>query len=132
MQTQYPSHEEATKALAVESRGFTPSPARFLPKEAIAACVTYRDAVRLAWENRAMRGMTQRTLAEHLEIPGSHLSNMLCKDGVDANGKPRQDLPARLIADYQRVLGNWAVSQWMNRQTRLTIMEEVINSQGNL
>lgn len=132
MQTHYLPHEEANQALAAEPRGFTPSPARFLPKEEVAACVTYRDAVRLCWKHRNPRGMTQRTLAEHLDIPASHLSSMLNEEPVDENGKARQDLPARLIDETQRVAGNRAISQWLMRQARLTIMEEVINSQGNL
>jgi hypothetical protein len=132
MQTQYTTREEAPQTLAVDTRGFTPASARFLPKEEVAACVTYRDAVRLCFKYREPRGMTQRTLAEFLEIPGSHLSNMLCEDAFDANGKPRQDLPARLIKEMERITGNRGISQWLMRMARLTIMEEVINSQGNL
>ena len=132
MQTQQVTIEGLTKALAVESRGFTPSSARFFSKEAIAACQSYRDAVCLAWENRSMRGMTQRTLAEYLEIRPSHLACMLCRDGVDAKGKARQDLPARLIAEFERVVGNRVVSQYQAREGRLTLMEEFMNSQGSL
>jgi hypothetical protein len=132
MQTLHTTREEATNALAVEPRGSNPPSARFLPREEIAACASFRDAVCLAWDHRTMRGMTQRTLAELLEIPGSHLSNMLCKDGVDRHGKARQDLPARLVADFEHVVGNRAVSQYLMRLARLTLMEEVINSQGNL
>jgi hypothetical protein len=129
MQMQSTPHKAAAQALETDPRGFTPSSARFLPKEAIAACVSYRDAVLLAWENRSPRGMTQRTLAEHLEIKGSHMSNMLSREPVDRHGKPRQDLPARYIADYEREVGNRGVSQYLARVAMLTLMEEVINSQ---
>lgn len=129
MQMQQTSNKAAAQALETDPRGFTPSSARFLPKEAIAACASFRDAVCLAWEHRAIRGMTQRTLAEHLEIKGSHMSNMLNREPVDRHGKPRQDLPARYIADFEREVGNRALSQWLMRLARLTLMEEVIDIQ---
>ncbi|MFM0243818.1 helix-turn-helix domain-containing protein [Paraburkholderia sediminicola] len=100
--------------------------ARFLPRETIAACTSFRDAVCLAWDNRARRGMTQRTLAELLEIKPSHMSNMLSREPVDRHGKPRQDLPARYIADFERVVGNRGVAQYLARMAMLTLMEEVI------
>ncbi|MFL9904730.1 XRE family transcriptional regulator, partial [Paraburkholderia fungorum] len=122
-------NKAAAQALETDPRGFTPSSARFLPKEAIAACASFRDVVCLAWEHRAIRGMTQRTLAEKLEIKGSHMSNMLNRDPVDRHGKPRQDLPARYIAEFEREVGNQALSQWLTRLSRLTLMEEVIDTQ---
>lgn len=129
MQTQRTSH---TAAPAFETdRGYASPAARFLPKEAIAACASFRDAVCLAWEHRALRGMTQRTLAEKLEIAGSHMSNMLSREAVDRHGKPRQDLPARYIAAFEREVGNRAVSQYLARLAALTLMEEVI-TRGSL
>ncbi|AOJ65392.1 hypothetical protein WJ32_23175 [Burkholderia ubonensis] len=103
---------------------------RFVAPESIAECATFRDAVCLAWELRAVRGMTQRTLAELLDVPASHLSNMLNRDPVDRHGKPRQDLPAKLIADFERVVGNRAVSQYLARMAMLTLMEEVIQQRA--
>jgi hypothetical protein len=132
MQIQQTPNRAAAHALEADPRGFTPSSARFLPKEAIAACASFRDAVCLAWEHRALRGMTQRTLAERLEIKGSHMSNMLNREPVDRHGKPRQDLPARYIAEFEREVGNRALSQWLARMAMLTLMEEVITSQRGL
>lgn len=103
--------------------------ARFLPKDAIAACGSFRDAVRLAWDNRVQRGMTQSILAAHLEIANSHMSSMLHRCAVDGHGKARRDLPARSIADFERVVGNRAISQYLSRMAMLTLMEEVIHSQ---
>lgn len=102
---------------------------KFLSREQIAACASFRDAVVLGWKNRAVRGMTQRTLAELLDVPPSHMSNMLNHEAVDRHGKARQDLPARLVADFERVVGNRAVSQWLSRMAMLTLMEEVIQRQ---
>ncbi|WP_231957521.1 XRE family transcriptional regulator [Paraburkholderia tropica] len=120
------------QGLPAESSRSATSASVFLPREQIAACASFRDAVCLAWDQRAIRGMTQRTLAETLEVPASHLSNMLNRDPVDRHGKARQDLPAKLIADFERVIGNRAVSQYLARMAMLTLMEEVITAQRGL
>ena len=132
MQMHHMPHEAATQALESDPRGSIPPSARFLPRGEIASCASFRDAVCLGWENRAIRGMTQRTLAEKLDVPNSHMSNMLNREAVDRHGKPRQDLPAKLIADFERVVGNRAVSQWLARMAMLTLMEEVITTQRGL
>jgi len=103
--------------------------AKFVSREQIAACVSFRDAVCLAWDNRAVRGMTQRTCAELLDVPPSHMSNMLNRQAVDRHGKARQDLPARLVAGFQRVVGNDVVSQWLTRDAQLTLLEEMLQRQ---
>ena len=110
--------------------GYASAPFRFLPRDEIAACASFRDAVCLAWDRRAVRGMTQRTLAELLEIQPSHMSNMLNRQAVDQHGKPRQDLPARYIADFERHVRNRGVTQYLIRLAMLTHMEEVIHAQG--
>ncbi|MGU7784911.1 helix-turn-helix domain-containing protein [Burkholderia sp. PU8-34] len=119
-----PHHQPASGARAEQ--------AEFVPQESIAECRSFRDAVFLAWEKRVERGMTQRTLAERLEVPASHLSNMLNRDPVDRHGKARQDLPARLIADFERVVGNRAISQYLARMAMLTLMEEVIQQRATM
>ncbi|WP_323120010.1 helix-turn-helix domain-containing protein [Burkholderia alba] len=112
--------------------GVQPNPAEFVPQESIAECASFRDAVCLAWEQRAVRGMTQRTLAELMDVPASHLSNMLNRDPIDRHGKARQDLPARHIADFERIVGNRAVSQFLARMAMLTLMEEVIHTRATM
>ncbi|WP_342705186.1 helix-turn-helix domain-containing protein [Burkholderia arboris] len=119
-----PHHQPASGARAEQ--------AEFVPHESIAECRSFRDAVFLAWDQRVERGMTQRTLAERLEVPASHLSNMLNREPVDRHGKARQDLPARLIADFERVVGNRAVSQYLARMAMLTLMEEVIQQRATM
>jgi hypothetical protein len=128
MQTQQTPHKAAAPALDSGSSTAGSVP-KFLPKDAIAACSSFRDAVRLAWDSRSMRGMTQRTLAETLDVKTSHMSNMLSNQAADRHGKPRQDLPARHVADFERVVGNRAVTQYLIRMAMLTLMEEVIHSQ---
>lgn len=132
MQIQETPHKAPAGAHEQVPRESTGTHARFLSREAIAACTSFRDAVCLAWDNRARRGMTQRTLAEHLEIKTSHMSNMLNREAVDRHGKPRQDLPARYLAEFEREVGNRAVSQWLARMAMLTLMEEVITTQRGL
>lgn len=126
MQIQETPHKAPAGAHEQVPRDLSSAPARFLSREAIAACTSFRDAVCLAWEHRSRRGMTQRTLAELLEIKPSHMSNMLSREPVDRHGKPRQDLPARYIAAFERVVGNRGVAQYLARVAMLTLMEEVI------
>jgi hypothetical protein len=132
MQTQETPHKAPAYALDHAPPDAPRVSMRFLPREAIAACATFRDAVLLGWKHRARSGMTQRTLAELLDVKPSHMSNMLNREAVDRHGKPRQDLPARLVADFERVVGNRAVSQWLTRMAMLTLMEEVIQRQETL
>ncbi|MEK6419996.1 MAG: helix-turn-helix transcriptional regulator [Burkholderia gladioli] len=106
--------------------------AEFVPHESLSECRSFRDAVCLAWDLRETRGMTQRTLAEQLDVPASHLSNMLNREPVDRHGKPRQDLPAKLIAAFELVVGNRAVSQYLARMAMLTLMEEVIQARATM
>lgn len=97
---------------------------RFLPSHEVVACGSFRDAVRLAWRSRAVRCMTKKDLADALGVAASHMSNMLNRDAADRHGKPRQDLPARLVADFERVVGNHAVTQYLTRVALLTLVEE--------
>lgn len=94
----------------------------FLPADVIAGCSTYREAVRVAWAHRRVKAMTQRSLAERTECYPSHVSDYLHSDD-----KPtRRSLPADKVPAFSAAVGNWGVQQWLNRQSRLTILEEVI------
>lgn len=94
----------------------------FLPDEVIVQCSTYREIVRASWAHRRIKGMTQRTLAERIGCYASHVS-----DYLQADDKPsRRDLPAECLNAWAATVGNWAVQQWLARQSKLTIMEEVI------
>ncbi|VVE53137.1 hypothetical protein PCO31111_04867 [Pandoraea communis] len=98
----------------------------FVPTAALEACESYRDAVRLAWESRANQGMTQRFLGVACALYAPHVSDYLAKDAMDSKGNRRRDLPAEKIDEFERVVGNRAVSQYLMRKAMLTIMEEVI------
>lgn len=98
----------------------------FVPQSDVDSCSSYREAVRLAWERRAQKGMTQSLLASFCDLYAPHVSDYLSKDVVDAKGGRRRELPAEKIDDFERVVGNRAVSQYLMRKAMLTIMEEVI------
>lgn len=129
MQTQHAPYR-APAPLDTSSRERAKAPVRFLPKDAISACPSFRDAVRLAWENRVQRGMTQSMLAAELQIPNSHMSGILSRTPVDRHGKARRDLPARSIAEFERLVGNHAVTQYLMRMGMLTLMEEVLSREN--
>lgn len=94
----------------------------FLPADVVAACSTYREAVRLSWAHRRIKGMTQRTVAELAECYPSHVSDYLAADDKPS----RRDLPAEKLNNWASVVGNWGVQQWLMQQAKLTVMEEVI------
>lgn len=94
----------------------------FLPADVVGACTTYREIVRVSWAHRRIKAMTQRTLAERVGCYPSHVS-----DYLQADDKPsRRDLPAERLNAWASTVGNWGVQQWLTRQAKLTIMEEVI------
>lgn len=94
----------------------------FLPTDEVVKCRTYREIVRLSWAHRRTKAMTQRTLAERIDCYPSHVS-----DYLQADDKPsRRDLPAECLNAWAATVGNWGVHQWLSRQAKLTIMEEVI------
>lgn len=94
----------------------------FLPLEVVNECATYREIVRVSWAHRRTKAMTQRTLAERVGCYPSHVS-----DYLQADDKPsRRDLPAERLNAWAATVGNWGVQQWLARQSKLTIMEEVI------
>jgi hypothetical protein len=94
----------------------------FLPSEVIESCSTYREAVRVAWAHRRIKAMTKRSLAERTECYPSHVSDYLHEDDKPA----RRNLPADKVPAFSAAVGNWGVQQWLNRQSKLTILEEVI------
>ncbi|SSW66628.1 hypothetical protein AVE30378_02167 [Achromobacter veterisilvae] len=105
-------------------------PMRFLEQSEIARCATYRQAVRLAWEQRQPHGMTMRTLAELCGMYPQHVSSYLHEDPLMPSGAPRLNLPADKISVFEAAVGNYAVSQYLIRLGHLTIMQEVIATQG--
>ncbi|WP_322069938.1 XRE family transcriptional regulator [Paraburkholderia bannensis] len=123
MQTQTRPTSIAASALRPNREG--PAP-RFLPDELIAQCASFRDAVWLAWENRVVRNMTKRTLAEQCGLYAPHVTNFINEQAFDSKGKKRADLPADKIHEFELVVGNQVVSQWLIHRAELTLLEVVI------
>lgn len=90
-----------------------------LPSQAIDGLTDYRHACRLAWKLRRVRNLTKRTLAECADLYAPHVSDYF---SVREN---RRDLPADCIAKVEKVLGNTAISQFLARQSELTVLEEM-------
>lgn len=90
-----------------------------VPPAVVMGLHSYRHACRLAWKLRAVRNLTRRTLAEQTRLYTSHVSDYF---SVHDN---RRELPARHLADVERVLGNTVISQWIAQQSKLTVLEEM-------
>lgn len=86
----------------------------WLDPRLIARCQSEADAFMLCWAKRRVR-YSLRHAAAWLEIPASHLSNIL-------SGKkyPSWGLRGR----FQRLCGNWAIRQWEDASEGLTTLVE--------
>lgn len=91
------------------------------PYQWIKYAKTYRQAVRLAWKFRATEDMTRQQLATEAKLYPQHVTDYLHEDDKPA----RRDLPADKVADFERVVGNSIVSQWLAAQSKLTVLEQV-------
>lgn len=80
---------------------------------------TYRDAVRLCWAMRRIKGMTKRMLAAEAGLYHPHVSDYLSDD------ETKRELPAKYIKAFEAVCGNSAISQWLAAQSKLTVLEEL-------
>ncbi|AWP75715.1 hypothetical protein [Bordetella bronchiseptica] len=95
-------------------------PMLFIDKAEIARCVTYRQAVRLAWDMRQPRGMTMRTLAELCGMYPQHVSSYLHEDPLlpSSFAKPSPSAfsielmgwSLRTLSDIRDSLVGWALS----------------------
>lgn len=99
---------------------------RFLPDEDIKNCKTFRDAVRLSWENRRVKGMTQKRLTELLGAYSSHVTDYLHTDDKPS----RRDLPSKHLGKWACVTGNWGVHQWLEWDAQQKLIEELNDRQA--
>lgn len=96
---------------------------RRLPDEQIAACKSYRDAVWLAWQNRTRTRMTKSILADLCGLYVQHVSNFVNPDPKDCRGNRRAELPVDAVQDFQRAVGNEAISQYFARLGAVALIE---------
>ena len=87
--------------------------------EVVATAKTYRDACRLCWQLRRVKGMTKRTAAEVAGLYVSHVSEYLSDDDS------KREMPAKYIPAFESLVGNTVISQWIASQARLTVLEEM-------
>jgi len=97
---------------------------RFLPRDLIESCKTYRDACVLAWKHRAFSGLTESYLAATCDLYQQHVSDYFRPDEHDEKGRKRRALPAHKIAAVQQQLGNCAIGQWLARDMAVRLVEE--------
>ena len=92
-----------------------------VPNQWIRHAKTYRQAVRLAWQLRRVQNLTRQQLATEAGLYPQHVTDYLCEDDKPS----RRDLPADKVAQFEGVVGNTMVSQWLAAQSRLTVLEEM-------
>ena len=85
----------------------------------ISQCKTYRDAVKLCWELRRVKNMTQQRLAEEAGLYAPHVTCYL------RDGARQRDLPGHAVRQFEWVCGNTAISQFHNIGAKLTVVEEM-------
>jgi hypothetical protein len=88
-------------------------------RSVISAIKTYRQAVRVAWKLRRAQGMTKQQLACFAGLYAPHITDYLHEDDRPS----RRDLPAAKVTDFEDVVGNRVVSQWLAAQSNLTVLE---------
>lgn len=90
---------------------------RLVDAEIVAACRSYREAVRACWEMRTRQRLTQRQLAEEAGLYASHVSDYLSPE------PKKRSLPAEAINLVEVSLGNRMISQYLARQAQLPVLD---------
>jgi hypothetical protein len=104
-----------------------PTNSVFVPDALVNECKSFRDACHLAWTYRSRKNLTFSHLVVEIDgLYASHASEYFAANPVSSKGKQLRDLPAKHVAAVEAQLGNRAISQYMARVGRLTLLEEVI------
>ena len=93
---------------------------RLVAPDAVAACKTYRDAVKVCWQLRTRTRMTKAQLAEECGCYASHMTDYL------SDNEKARELPACRITAVEVSCGNRLITQWLAAQAQLTILETFI------
>ena len=91
------------------------------PEQWVRSAKTYREAVRLAWELRRVKGARPADLARDCGFLAQHVGDWLNPD----DKKTRRSLPGNCITEFNGYVGNTLVSQWLARGDQLTVLEEI-------
>ena len=92
-----------------------------VPHETVAACKTYRQAVRMCWALRRAKGLKVTDLARDFGFVRQHASDYLNAD----DAQTRRCLPSDMVQLFEEICGNCLISQWHANRARLTVLEEV-------
>ena len=93
---------------------------RFVAPDVVAACKSYRDAVKACWSLKTRTRLTKAQLAEETGCYPSHVTDYLSDKATSRN------LPAERIAAFEVSCGNRLITQWMAAQAQVTILETFI------
>ena len=97
---------------------------RLVPADVVAACKTYRDAVRMCWNLKPRTRMTRAQLAEETGCYASHVTDYLSEEPT------RRSLPAEHIQAFEVACGNRLITQWMAAQAHFTILETLLQQKA--
>jgi hypothetical protein len=99
------------------------------PASIVAKAKSFRDACRVAWENRRVANMTRAGLCERTGMRPSHVAEYISDRDLDDRGVEMRDMPAKYIPAFEEAVGNTFISQWLAMQAQLTILEAQIAEQ---
>jgi hypothetical protein len=91
-----------------------------VPPSALGIVRNYRDAVRLCWALRRAKGLKPADLGQ-FGFTRQHVGDYLNVD----DHPTRRSLPGQRIKEFEDLMGNNAITQWLASQARLTVLEEI-------
>ena len=97
---------------------------RIVPQDVVAACKSFRDAVRMCWQLKPRTRLTKAQLAEEAGCYPSHVNDYL------SDKETARNLPAERIAAFEVACGNRVITQWLAGQAHLTILETFLQQRA--
>jgi hypothetical protein len=91
-----------------------------VPPSALRLVRNYREAVRLCWALRRAKGLKPVDLGR-FGFTRQHVTDYLHEDDAPT----RRSLPPQRIEEFEDLMGNTAISQWIAGRARLTVLEEL-------
>lgn len=113
---------ESSGMLATIAPGFeTVDAPKFVATWYVDKCKSWREVCRMAWQMRRVRNMTYTMFAAYGGFTRQHVG-----DWFNPDDKPtRRSMPVDCVHTAESILGVRILSQWIAKQSRLTILEEM-------
>jgi hypothetical protein len=92
-----------------------------VPSELLALAKTYREACRMAWQLRRVKGMNKADLGRDYGLNRQHCTDYLTEDDAPT----RRSLPAESLGVFELAVGNTFVTQWLSNRAGLTVLEQM-------